>query len=174
MGCTADSGTCATCVSACQRRPGWFLPGEAEKAAKLLGLTLVELFQQRLTADFWYEDETIATTTFVLSPLVEGQEPGTETPLNGFRGRCTFLTDDDRCEIHEAKPFECAQWYCGVHKDDLPVPHVDVARAWSDHQGQIAELLGHDPEPPPVTIGDIFDFLFSELDVLAESAEWVE
>lgn len=165
MACTAQSGTCPTCVSACTRRPGWFLPGEAERAADLLGMSLAELFRQRLTADFWYEDAQIATTTFVLSPLVGGQKPGTETTLNGFRGRCTFLTDDNRCEIHAAKPFECAQWYCGMTKEELPVQHVDVARAWTDHQSQIAELLGHDPEPPPVTLFDVVDFLCAELEV---------
>jgi hypothetical protein len=163
MTCSAASGTCPTCRSGCERKPGWFLPGEAEAAADLLGVGLAELFTTRLNVDYWWEDERLSPTTFVLTPRVGDNEPGTVLGLES-RGRCTFYVEG-RCEIHAAKPFECAQWWCGA--DEL-VPHVDVARAWTEHQGQIAELLGEEPQVPDLTIGSVLDFLGGVLDRIAE------
>lgn len=168
MTCTAASGTCNTCISACTRRPGWFMPGQVEVVADALGISLAELFRTRLIVDYWYADDRLSPTTFVLGPAtVGGARPGTISSLNGQRGRCTFLTEDNRCEIHAVKPFECAQWFCGVREADLPMAHVDVARAWRDDpesQPQIAELLGREPELPPVSILDLLDITMSMID----------
>ena len=50
---TPQSCTCQTCVDACYRKPGWFLPGEAENVAKFLGLSLEETFRKYLAIDWW-------------------------------------------------------------------------------------------------------------------------
>lgn len=161
MTCTAESGTCRTCVSACLRKPGWFLPGQVEQVAVYLGISLAELFRTRLAVDYWYADDRLSPTTFVLSPACGEVEPGAVAPLT-VGGRCTFLTDEGRCEIHPVKPMECAQWYCG--QDEVPVAHVDVARQWHAHQDEITAVLGVEPELPPVSILDMLDFTMGLID----------
>lgn len=136
--CTKESGTCHQCQSACAHKPGWFLPGEAEKAAELVGMTFQEFFDAHLAVD-WYVDDT---DTFLLSPAIAGEEAGTEFPGNPH-GRCVFY-QEGRCTIHAAKPFECREY---VHTEtDSGTRHEDVAKAWEDHQDQIEELLGREPE----------------------------
>jgi Fe-S-cluster containining protein len=138
MSCTEESGTCHACRGACNYRPGWFKPGEAEKAAELLGLSLSEFFQEHLAVDWW----TGSSPVFVLAPAIAGEETGTEYPGNP-RGRCIFLQADNSCQIHDAKPFECAKYWCGASKsEDF---HRQAAEAWEDHQDQITELLGREP-----------------------------
>ena len=47
------SCTCEVCQSACATKPGHFMPGEAEEAAALVGLTLKEFFDLHLAVDWW-------------------------------------------------------------------------------------------------------------------------
>jgi len=42
---------------------------------------------------------------------------GTITPKVDTRGRCIFLTSEDRCEIHSVAPFGCA--FFSAHMDKL-------------------------------------------------------
>ena len=144
MACTPQSGTCATCRSGCTHKPGWFLPGEAEKAAELLGVPFAEFFATYLAVDWWEADSRIDETVFVLSPAIVGEETGTEFPGDP-RGSCVFYKDE-RCQIHAAKPFECRARWCG----DLgpSTVHLDTAGEWNapEHQGQIRDLLGREPE----------------------------
>lgn len=139
--CTKESGTCSYCREGCTIKPGWFLPGEAEAAASLMGLTLPEFFARFLAVDWWVADYRIGRDTFVLSPAVRGNDAGTEFPGDP-RGTCVFYRDE-RCQIHEAKPHECRERWCGERTPGTT--HEDVARAWSEYQGQIAELLGREP-----------------------------
>jgi Fe-S-cluster containining protein len=161
--CSADSGTCHRCQAGCERKPGWFMPGEAEAAAALLGMSLADLFTTRLSVDYWYGDDRLSPTTFVLTPTMGDRESGTVLGLDN-QGRCTFYVDG-RCEIHAAKPFECRQWYCQADPSTL-TPHVEVARVWVPYQAQIAELLGAEPELPPVTLLDVLDFTMGMIDRL--------
>jgi Fe-S-cluster containining protein len=145
--CGPESGTCAACSDACSHKPGWFLPGEAERAAAHLGLTLQELFDRHLLVDYWsgtkatdYED------VFVLSPAIVGATPGREFPRDPL-GTCVFF-QAGRCAIHEVKPFECRDYWCGdgVTAEENKTRREQVALAWRDHQGQLDELLGREPE----------------------------
>jgi hypothetical protein len=138
MSCTEESGTCYICQSACKYRAGWFKPGEAEKAAELLGLNLAEFFSKYLAVDWWAG----TSPTFVLAPATAGQSTGTEYPINPV-GRCIFLQFDGTCRIHAAKPFECRKYWCEA--DENENFHRQAAEAWEDHQDQIAELLGREP-----------------------------
>jgi Fe-S-cluster containining protein len=153
--CTKESGTCATCRQACAHKPGWFLPGEAELAAELMGLPLAEFFARFLAVDWWVADHRIDRTTFVLSPAIAGEEAGAEFPGEP-RGECVFYKDQ-RCQIHAAKPFECREHWCGNH--DPGSPHEDAARAWTAHQDQIGALLGRDPEAEAYEGGSLFGSL---------------
>lgn len=133
--------TCEGCQRACARsRPGWFAPGEAEKTAELLGMTLPDLFEKRLLVDWWEADEG---PTFLLRPATANACPGDESPLDP-RGRCVFLTEG-RCEIHKAKPSECRALTHGDSLRTLKTRRRRLVRRWSAHQDQITELLGRSP-----------------------------
>lgn len=137
-GCSADSGTCGTCRAGCTRKPGWFLPGEAEKAAAHLGMSLQEFFDTYLAVDWWEGEPDI----FLLSPTIVGEDAGTEFPGDPH-GTCVFYKNG-RCEIHEVKPFECRDFWCG-NSAGSPDVHHDTATAWEPHQDQIRDLLGREP-----------------------------
>lgn len=145
------------CQQACQQKPGWFRPGEAEAVAELLGMSLEELFASKLGVDWWVggggDEGDLAETTFLLSPAITSMQPGEEFPSNPS-GQCIFL-QDSRCQIHAAKPFECAQLTHDGHADRL-----EIAREWLGPQGQeqIRQLLGREPEAASFTL---FDMLWS-------------
>ena len=137
-----ESCTCGYCRDGCTRKPGWFLPGEAERAAQYMDLPLDEFFAKYLAVDWWEADTEIPETTFVLSPAIVGEETGAEFPAVPT-GTCVFYKDQ-RCQIHAVKPHECRDLWCGE-----PAPstiHLDTAKAWAAHQDVIAALLGREPE----------------------------
>jgi len=116
------------------------MPGEAERAAELLGIDLPELFRTRLAVD-WYEG---TPDIFVLAPALVDEPTGTEYPYNP-EGRCVFLTINNRCGIHAAKPFECA----ALGHDNGINLHANrdaVIAAWAQNQQQIVDLLGREPQ----------------------------
>ena len=151
MTCTRESGTCQYCRDGCDLKPGWFMPGEAEKAAEFMSMTLPEFFAAYLAVDWWEDEPDI----FVLSPAITGEETGTEFPGDP-RGRCV-LYEDQRCTIHSVKPAECRERWCGDKA--APSMHHDVALAWAGRQDQIAELLGREPEAEPYYGGGILGLL---------------
>jgi Fe-S-cluster containining protein len=146
---TRESCTCHVCRAACSEQPGWFLPGEAEKVADYLKLSLQELFDSRLGVDWRDLYEPI----FVLAPALVDEEPGEEYPGNP-KGRCVFFKDG-RCEIHEVKPYECREY---LHYDEVRERHEETARAWLEHQSQIRELLGREPIANEYFGGGFFGF----------------
>ncbi len=131
---TIESCTCAECVSCCTRTPGWFAPGEAEKAAALVGMPFDEFRSAFLVLDYWEggDDGRI----FVLAPgkvEIEEKARGAQRPVTwGYafrRGRCVFLSEDDRCRIHEAKPMECrGALACG--SGDRSCGRSEIAKMW--------------------------------------------
>lgn len=137
---TQQSCTCEECKAACQYKPGWFLPGEAEKVAKYLGMSLEKLFKTRLAVDWWEGNPDI----FVLSPKIIGEKAGTEFPANP-EGTCTFFKNG-LCTIHPVKPFECHKMIHGEKDEIISKRHKEIAEAWKLHQDQIKKLLGRNPE----------------------------
>ncbi len=130
------SCSCEVCVSACSRKPGWFLPGEAEKLAENLGVSLQQLFNEKLAVDYWAaypEDDTL-----VLVPTMQGQLPGRIVSWSFYGKPCTFLKDG-LCSIHEkGKPYECRK----LHGDEAQeLSHEEVAKAWEPYQSQLRTLL---------------------------------
>jgi Fe-S-cluster containining protein len=99
---------CKKCVSACRSQPGWFLPGEAEKAAELLGMPFEELRAKYLIREYWMADQTI----YVWAPRKVGVDVNRDTAgwSSAFQAApCIFLTDQNLCMIHAAKPAECRE-----------------------------------------------------------------
>ena len=135
--------TCDICKAACVNKPGWFLPGETEKAAKHLKLSMKKFFNQYLGVDWWVGSNPI----FVLAPAIVGASAGSEYPGDP-RGQCVFFTKG-LCGIHPVKPFECAQMVCNEREDGSDTRHESVAMKWVDHQAQIVKLLGREPEETP-------------------------
>ena len=135
--------SCEACRGACWERPGWFALDEAEKAAALLGVPFDVFFRTRLAVDYW-EHDSRAPFTYVLAPVIEGCAPGEEYPEDPH-GRCTFLTADERCEIHEAKPAECRDAMpCVIddaRREEQTQRRFAIVRAWGTRQGEIRRLL---------------------------------
>lgn len=145
---------CSECRSACQHRPGWFMPGEAEKAAAHLGMTLKEFFAKHLAVDWLEGEEDI----FLLAPAIKGEETGEMYPGDP-RGACNLLVEG-KCSIHEAKPMECAVSHHSRTHDDEHELHIAIGKTWADHQGQVRELLGRAPEAESYTPSNVGLFGF--------------
>jgi len=137
--------SCSTCKGACTHKPGWFMPGEAEKAAALQGMSLPDFFRAHLAVD-WYERGWNEQPTFVLSPAALGNYRGEEFPGNPL-GQCVFYDKAAGCAIHAAKPQECS-FYDHTRNGEVPANHLKVADAWAapEHQAQIEWLLGRPPK----------------------------
>lgn len=119
------------------------MPGEVEKLAKFLNITLEELFATKLMVDWFETGSELPETLFVLAPAIVGEKPGAEYPSEP-EGTCVFFKDG-RCSIHEAKPFECKQMLHTESHIIIHERHLDVAKAWKPEQGQIRQLLGREP-----------------------------
>lgn len=163
---TKESCECEACIDACTHKPGWFLPGEIEKVAEFLDLSLKELFDQYLGID-WYSAEkgdTHRKPLWVIAPAQNNMEPGGQYPV-APQGRCIFLTEDNKCRIHEVKPYQCRVM---IHNNPDMKPegaysklNKATALKWKEHKPQIVELLGKEPEEP-----GMLEMLFGTLDIL--------
>jgi len=96
--------------------PGWFAPGEAEKAAKFIGAEWKE-FKKKLIVDYWCGG--IGGDQYVWRPRrITGDEGlgGNRISVASWgsafnEGTCVFLKEG-RCSIHAVKPWECRQTMC--------------------------------------------------------------
>jgi Fe-S-cluster containining protein len=156
--------TCEECIGACKNTPGWFLPGEAEKAAAALGMTYGD-FRELLIAEYWGNGED-APPTFVLSPRkkeVDRDRAVASFAFGAKPDRCIFLDANDRCRIHSAKPFECA-----VTLGCEPLPELP---GYQNLRHYIAEQWKKDGseqhhEQPAITILDVLEFHLARLDAV--------
>lgn len=146
--------TCEKCKGACENKPGWFMPGEAEKVSQYLNLSLKDLFDNYLGVDWWKSDNDIDNDIFILAPIVVGAQAGSEYPSNP-RGRCIFF-NNGLCDIHSVKPFECAALICDEPRLQLENRHKDIANSWRNNQKQIIELLDRKPEVKEFYGGGLF------------------
>lgn len=140
--CTKESGTCEVCQSACRFKPGWLLPGDAERIADHVGLSLAELFETKLAVD-WWEDWEDKGDVFLLAPALVDEDAGTEYPADP-KGTCTFYAEG-RCAIHEVKPFECREYVCDDSDGRVQGRHRAIVETWVENQAQIEALLGRRP-----------------------------
>lgn len=135
---------CSTCVSCCERNPGWMTPDEAV-AAMDAGLA------KRLMRD-WYEsydskDGTYHPRFFILAPASKGAEsqeapecPSLVSWYHGwYKGRCNFLTKQGLCELHDSgfKPLQCRTG-SGCSPTDGYYSNLDMAKKWDTKKGRAA------------------------------------
>ena len=151
---TRTDCNCESCIRACKYRPGWFKFGEIGRVAKFLKTTTAKLFKQYLCVD-WYYGKHFGDDVFIVAPAVIGHEGGM-SPYNP-RGRCVFLTDDDKCLIHPVKPFECAIYDHDMKFETMQKEHGMVAQTWDgDRQRKhVRRLLGYEPYAPAPGIIDM-------------------
>lgn len=149
---------CQNCRHLCQIKPGWFLPGEATKAAAHLGLTLQQFFEQYLTVDYWIDGEN--GDTDVLSPAWDTSKFWEERAkrfgamLRGepvdHRGRraswadglisgpCRLLTPTG-CKLpFEVRPHECRTAY-GCRPGGSPL-RPGMLAPWRQDRSELVQL----------------------------------
>ena len=144
--------SCETCVSACRKKPGWFLPEEITPAANSLGMTDKDFFEKYLGVDYYWKD---GEHNYVLSPAVKSMNPGEMFPFSAG-GECVFF-ENGKCNIHENKPYECKIYdHRHLAPDDI---HEKVSEQWVPHKDEIKSLYGKEPVVPVPTMIDLLGFL---------------
>lgn len=100
------SCTCKKCIECCNHQPGWFLPGEAEKAAEHLNMTFDDFKNEFLVIEYWVGG------AMVYAPRKKYQPKGCIVAAHSdafIPGKCVFLDKNSRCRIHTVKPAECKE-----------------------------------------------------------------
>ncbi len=124
-----DPCACAKCRDACDFFPGYFLPGEIPKAAKLKGVSIARFRREYLTN----LDGHGTPTAWLRPKVIDGTA---DTEVAGRRssgedvGRCVFFDGKD-CEIHDAKPLECRGSYPGHENSRFWHLRDLVIEAWA-------------------------------------------
>lgn len=144
--------TCSKCVAPCRTSPGWFTPQEAE-------LAILAGHSERLMRDWLEPSEEHGNKEriYVLAPASVGCEgrdapeilPNDPDDLEAMigkvleligdgweKGECTFLTEDNRCEIHKSgfKPKQCRE--CFGCKPDSGPDNFEMIRFWDNPEAQ--------------------------------------
>lgn len=117
----------------CRTSPGWFAPGEVEKAAKLLEMEPDAFARAYLVID---HAEVDGQTVEVFAPLKLGRDGEPQlTPLSRadrlyqmLRGTCIFFNGDG-CNIYGARPIECRHYVC-TNPPEENLSHESIARMW--------------------------------------------
>ena len=130
--------SCTVCRHMCERRPCW---GTPEDIKKILDYG----FGLRLMRDYWSGGvNTDVGSIDIISPAIVGCEGGSAPSWPS--GRCTFLTDEGLCELHDLglKPIEGR----AAHHDTIAQgPHPDlhrmVAALWETEDGQAVVTEWH-------------------------------
>jgi len=127
-----DTYSCPGCdagIGYCKSRPCWGTPEEI-KRIRAAG------FGHRLMTDWWEGDSfTNGETVLMSQPALVGCED--KRAPQWPRGRCTFLTAEDKCELHDLglKPLEGRTSCCKSSDDDRHVRR-HIVRLWMEHDRQ--------------------------------------
>lgn len=127
--------SCSMCVEMCKHQICWGTPHEIQR--------LIELgYMNRLMRDYWVgnfvepEPEFLSKDYYdvhIICPAEIGEEGGFASSWHGKP--CTFLTPDNKCEIHVQKPTEGRKAIC--RETNIPFRvHEYVARTWDTPEGR--------------------------------------
>jgi len=97
--------TCSACGHCCRHGSGCLVRGDLAQIAKKLGMTEKEVKER-------YLEENEKFHTVLLKPRLIKEEG---KPY----GKCVFLSPENRCSIHDAKPLQCRTGNCSEHGEDL-------------------------------------------------------
>jgi Fe-S-cluster containining protein len=134
---------CVRSGRCCRSSPGWFGPGQIEKAAEFLEMEADIFARTYLVID---HTEVDGVRVEVFAPLKLGRDGAPLVrPLSRAdrlyqlaRAPCIFF-DGAGCRIHGAHPVECAAYVCTNAPEDN-LSHERIARAW-----QRGEPVGEEP-----------------------------
>lgn len=122
--------SCERCKSMCEYRACWPTPKEAQ--------ALINAgYGERLWVDYWAGGGLLSdhdNDISILAPAAAGKEK--EYHPFWPEGRCTFLTKDGLCELHDQglKPSEGRK---AIHSDEDPVHlHAMVATMWDEEAAE--------------------------------------
>lgn len=128
---------CGLCAELCLGQPGWFLPGEATKAAAELGLTLKEFALQYLVIEYWTGNPDIE----LLAPRKTYQVFGRAAFSDAWKeGPCALLSPSG-CKLSaSARPHECRLAF-GCDKPSKHGPEVreQIAKKWNELGDEVKE-----------------------------------
>lgn len=117
----------------CRSNPGWFAPGEVERAAELKKMSPDDFVRTYLVIDFV---ELEGRRVEVFAPVKLGRDgkplipTGTRTDklYQMLRSPCVFF-DGQGCEIYDARPIECRAYVC-TNPPEENLSHSQIARMW--------------------------------------------
>lgn len=121
----------------CKNFPGWFGPGEVEKAAAFLELEPAAFVKKYIIID---HTEVDGERVEVFVPVKLGKDrkplipPATraDSLYQVLRGPCVFF-DGAGCTIYGARPVECRGYVC-TQPPQQNISHETIARMWRDGQ----------------------------------------
>lgn len=134
----------------CRTSPGWFAPGEVEKAAELRGMTPDAFVRRYLVIDH-VEIDGQRVDAFApvkvgpdLKPVIPPASP-TDRLYQSFHGRCVFFgplpggdvegQGIEGCGIYGARPYECRAYDCTNAPEDNPT-HEAIGAMWAAKAGE--------------------------------------
>lgn len=131
---------CEKCKTCCLGIPGWFMPGEAEKAAEAMGLTFLDFFDTYCIVEYWMGEG--GHDIHVLSPRKEGQMTARAEWGDNFRRAPCHLLTHQGCKLSaEVRPWECATTLsCTAGKNTNQREKISEAWDTPDIQQQLAEF----------------------------------
>lgn len=118
---------CETCASLCSGNPGWFLPGEAEKAAEALSMSIETFLQDLCIIEYW----TGSPDIYVLAPRRSRQEHfGVARWADVFRtGSPCRMLGQAGCRLSvDHRPTECATTFGCSEEQSLS--REQIVRLW--------------------------------------------
>ena len=117
----------------CRTNPGWFGPGEVEKAAEFLGMDPDDFVRTYVIIDKVVVD---GEKVEVFVPVKRGRDgnpvhkPGTrvDAMYSMFPSPCIFF-ENNGCKIYAARPSECAAYLC-TRPASENLSHEEIGRRW--------------------------------------------
>lgn len=131
--------SCSSCVGACRSNPGWPTPAEAARF-------IADGHAKKLMCDWLEASEVIGNDDriYLLAPAAHGHEGEFAPEMSFFdffftKGRCVFLTEENRCSVHDHKPMQCrmampCQGDCNQFGNGYS--NWEVAKLWDTDEGR--------------------------------------
>ena len=112
---------CKECASFCKTEPGALIPSDVPRIAhRLVEMKLID--REEDVGQFLRASRATTVYDRNLGMQVRVMKIG---PARNRRGRCVFLDESDRCQIHGVSPFGCA--YFDAH---MPRAECDRRMLW--------------------------------------------
>jgi len=130
LGFARTSCGCHQCQEACKIVPGMLIPEDIEPLSIFCGFANpLDFAKQHLLASPGGQYKNTTTGQIFRIPTL--------VPARNESGHCIWLTDDCKCQVHEAAPFGCACFsMCDSQsEEDAYVRRITaanrIARAWN-------------------------------------------